>query len=120
MAKAYYDKSHKPLKLSKGSMVYLRLHQGYKIPGVVNHKLHRQRVGPFKVLDKVGALAYRLELTPVMTIHPVVSIAQLEPLRRMKIHIRGRVTLTHHMWLNRRMKLRSCFKRDDLTAKFNI
>ena len=79
MAKAYYDKSHKPLKLSKGSMVYLRLHQGYKIPSVGNHKLHQQRVGPFQILEKVEMLAYRLELPPVINIHPVISIAQLEP-----------------------------------------
>ena len=79
MAKAYYDKSHKPLNLAKGSTAYLRLHQGYEIPGTTNHKLHQQRVGPFKVLDKVGQLAYRLELPPVMKIHPVVSVVQLEP-----------------------------------------
>ena len=79
MAKAYYDSHHKPLNVSTGSMVFLRLHQGYKIPGVGNHKLSNQRVGPFKVLEKVGKLAYRLELPPLMRIHPVVSVAQLEP-----------------------------------------
>lgn len=79
MAKAYYDSSHKPLNLPKGSKVYLRLHHGYKIPGLSNHKLHNQRVGPFKILEKVGKLAYRLELPPLMKIHPVVSVAQLEP-----------------------------------------
>ena len=79
MAKAYYDSSHKPLSVPKGSSVFLRLHHGYKIPGVTNHKLHNQRVGPFKVLEKVGKLAYRLELPPLMLMHPVVSVAQLEP-----------------------------------------
>ncbi len=79
MAKAYFDKSHKPLKLAKGSKAYLRLHHGYEIPGIGNRKLHHQRVGPFKILEKIGKLAYRLELPPVMTIHPVVSVVQLEP-----------------------------------------
>ena len=78
-AKARYDSQHKPIEVSKGNKVYLKLGHGYDIPGV-NPKLHQQRVGPFKVIDKVGRLAYRLELPPLMKIHPVVSIAQLEPL----------------------------------------
>ena len=81
MAKAYYDGSHKNLSVPRGSSVYLRLHHGYKIPGVENHKLHNQRVGPFKILEKVGRLAYRLDLPPLMKMHPVVSVAQLEPAR---------------------------------------
>ena len=79
MAKAYYDQKHQPLDLASGSLAFLRLHDGYSIPGLENHKLHHQRIGPFKVLDKVGMRAYRLELPPIMRIHPVVSIAQLEP-----------------------------------------
>lgn len=79
LAKSYYDSSHKPINIPKGSMMYLRLHHGYKIPGLTNHKLHNQRVGPFKVLEKIGKLAYLLELPPVMRMHPVVSVAQLEP-----------------------------------------
>lgn len=76
IAKTRYDSSHKAINL--GSSAYLRLHHGYSIPGV-NPKLSNQRVGPFKVLEKVGNLAYRLELPSIMRIHPVISIAQLEP-----------------------------------------
>ena len=79
MAKERYDHSHKPLDLPVGAQVFLRLHHGYELPGITNKKLHQQRAGPFKVLEKVGSLAYRLELPPVMQIHPVISIAQLEP-----------------------------------------
>ena len=78
MAKTRYDSTHKALNLREGSMAYLRLHHGYSIPGV-NPKLSNQRVGPFKVLKKVGNLAYQLELPDIMRIHPVISIAQLEP-----------------------------------------
>lgn len=94
MAKAYYDNAHKALDVSKGSMVFLRLHHGYKIPGLSNHKLHNQRVGPFKVLDKVGKLAYRLELPPLMRIHPVVSVAQLEPAKNEDPYMRARASAT--------------------------
>ena len=41
MIKAYYDKSYKSLNLVKKSIVYLRLHQGYEILGITNHKLYQ-------------------------------------------------------------------------------
>lgn len=79
MTKARYDGKHTPLNLKEGDEVYLRLHHGYKIPGEGNRKLHQQRVGPFSVISKVGNLAYKLNLPPIMKIWPVVSVAQLEP-----------------------------------------
>ena len=79
MSKRRYDKKHTALHLKEGSYAYLKLHHGYKIPGLTNRKLSQQRAGPFKVLQKVGSLAYRLELPPTMRIHPVISVAQLEP-----------------------------------------
>ena len=78
-AKLRYNAKHKAIDISTGDKVYLRLGHRYNIPGV-NPKLHQQRIGPFKVLERVGPLAYRLKLPPLIKIHPVVSIAQLEPL----------------------------------------
>ena len=80
IAKARYDSTHKPISLREGSQVYLRLHRGYKIPGLDNRKLSHQRVGPFTIKKAVGPLAYELDLPPTMQIHPVISIAHLEPL----------------------------------------
>ena len=77
--KARYDGKHLAISFKEGDEVFLKLHHGYSIPGLANRKLSQQRVGPFKVLAKVGTLAYRLELPPVMRIHPVISVAQLEP-----------------------------------------
>lgn len=79
-AKSYYDASHKPIALKVGDSAFLKLHHGYTIPGLPNKKLSQQRVGPFKILERVGSLAYRLQLPPVITINPVISIAHLEPL----------------------------------------
>jgi hypothetical protein len=39
-----------------------------------------QRTSPLKVIGKVGNNAYKLELPENLKIHPVVSVAQLEPL----------------------------------------
>ena len=78
-AKLRYNKTHKHLEFKVGDMVYLRLHHGYTLPDMTNKKLSNQHVGPFEVLQRIGQLAYKLKLPPVMRIHPVVSIAQLEP-----------------------------------------
>ena len=79
MMKTRYDLVHQATTIKAGDRVYLRLHQGYKVPGITNRKLSQQRVGPFIVKRKVGQLAFDLDLPPVMRIHPVISIAQLEP-----------------------------------------
>ena len=78
MIKIYYDESHMSISLLKESKTYLRLYHNYKIPELVNHKLYNQRVESFKILEKVGKLAYRLKLPSLMKIHPMIFIAQLE------------------------------------------
>lgn len=77
--KQRYDQKHKPIQMEVGSYAYLRLHKGYTIPGLRNRKLSPQRVEPFLIKRKVGELAYELQIAPVMRIHPVISVAQLEP-----------------------------------------
>lgn len=78
-AKVYYDARHQPVFFRPGDRVYLRLHQGYKLPGNPNRKMSNQRCGPFEVKRRAGRLAYELELPAHWRIHPVISVAQLEP-----------------------------------------
>lgn len=73
--KVRYDFKYLALSLKKDDEVYLKLHHGYSISDLVNRKLSQQRVGPFKVLAKVGHSAYRLQLSPIMKIHPVIFVA---------------------------------------------
>ena len=82
MAKLYYDSKHKAIDLKVGDETFLTLHLGYTLRGLGNSKPSQQRAGPFKIMAKVGTLAYRLELPPLMKIHPVISIAQLEPVSK--------------------------------------
>jgi Chromo (CHRromatin Organisation MOdifier) domain len=79
--KDMYDRKHTELHFDVGSYVYLKLHKGYNIPEtmLLGPKLSRQRTGPFKILERVGRLAYRLEIPEHWRIHPVISIAHLEP-----------------------------------------
>ena len=76
--KEYYDAHHQPIYFREGDLVKLRLHRGYHVPGVTG-KHGPQFVGPFKVIARIGRLAYRLQLPPHLRMHDVVSIAQLEP-----------------------------------------
>jgi transposase InsO family protein len=78
--KKRYDKRHTPLLLNPGDLVTLKLHHGYRIPGIKNKKLSIQRVGRFKIKRRVSPLAYELELPPNMKIHPVISVTNIEPL----------------------------------------
>lgn len=59
----------------------LRLHRGYSIPfsAGVTKKLIQQYVGPFQVKERVGHLAYRLEIPNDWRIHTVFLVTQLEP-----------------------------------------
>ena len=58
----------------------LQLHKRYSIPATVGviKKLTKQFVGPFRILEKVDCLAYKLDVPGNWRIHPVFSIAQLE------------------------------------------
>ena len=77
--KFYYDEKWVPQFFAVDDEVLLQLHRGYKLPGIVNRKIERQFVRLFKVIERIGRLAYRLELPPMWKIHDVVSIAHLEP-----------------------------------------
>ena len=79
--KFHYDRHHQPMFLKVGDWALLRLHKGYKIPSTlgITKKLTQQYVGPFKVLQRVGRLAYKLDIPDSWLVHPVFTIAQLEP-----------------------------------------
>jgi len=78
-SKGYYDRRHRPIVLQPGTKVYLRLGRGYKTPESKG-KLGKLFEGPFKIVERVGKLAYRLDIPEEFSrIHPVVSIAHLKP-----------------------------------------
>jgi hypothetical protein len=77
--KRAYDKNHKPIILKAGDRVYLRLHDGYHLPGKPSRKWSQQRSGPYEIIRMVGDLACELKLPQNMKIHPVISVQQLTP-----------------------------------------
>jgi hypothetical protein len=80
----YYDRKHQPVILKAGDKAYIKLangiEPGYKIANS-SGKLYQLRVGPFQIIEPVGRLAYRLKLPSTWRIHPVISIAHLQPHR---------------------------------------
>jgi len=73
-----YNRKHHDVSFKVGDKVYLCLGKGYKLHRVPKAKLGLQRVGPFPILERIGNLAYKLQLPEDWGIHPVISVAQLE------------------------------------------
>ena len=74
--KKYYDARHQPMEFNAGDFVLL---------STKNLKLKRPKkslwpkfVGPFRILEPCGKLAYRLDLPSSWRIHNVLNISRLE------------------------------------------
>jgi hypothetical protein len=74
------DKHRTEREFAVGTMVYLEL-QPYVQLSVLprtNLKLSFKYFSPFKILDRVGKVAYRLQLPNQSAIHPVIHVSQLK------------------------------------------
>jgi hypothetical protein len=79
--KKYADLRRTDREFKLGQMVYLRL-QPYRQSSVAYRralKLLPRFYGPFRVVRKVGKVAYELDLPPDAKIHPVFHVSQLKP-----------------------------------------
>lgn len=73
----YYDAKHKRVEFSVGDKVWLsstniRTQRPSK-------KLDWKKLGPYRVLERIGTQSYRLQLPTSMKIHPVFHVSLLEP-----------------------------------------
>jgi hypothetical protein len=77
--KEVYDRSREAGNFETG-WAFLKLGDGYSVPGIQKPKLGPQRIGPFRITQVLSkGRAYRLEFPPHYGIHDVISIAHLEP-----------------------------------------
>ncbi|KAJ0921353.1 putative nucleotidyltransferase, Ribonuclease H [Helianthus annuus] len=78
--KSYADKGRKPMEFETGDFVLLKV-SPWK--GVVRFgkkgKLAPRYVGPFKILERIGEVAYRLDLPEELSnVHPVFHVSNLK------------------------------------------
>ena len=77
--KQIYDKRHTDRELAVGDWVYLKL-QSYRRNSVErrkNHMLSPRFFGPYRVLERIGIVAYHLELPQGSRVHPIFHISLL-------------------------------------------
>jgi hypothetical protein len=78
--KVQTDKRRTERSFNIGDQVYLKMqpHIQQSLATRSNQKLAFHFYGPFKILDRVGELAYRLDLPEHSKIHPVIHVSQLK------------------------------------------
>ncbi|XP_042432754.1 uncharacterized protein LOC122019345, partial [Zingiber officinale] len=77
--KSYVDRRRRPLEFSVGDHVFLRVSptKGVKRFGL-RGKLAPRYIGPFEILERIGAVAYRLALPPSLSgVHDVFHVSML-------------------------------------------
>jgi hypothetical protein len=78
--KSQADKNRSEREFQIGDMVYLKLQPHIQSSVVFhsNQKLSFRYFGPYKILARVGPVAYKLDLPASAQIHPVVHVSQLK------------------------------------------
>nr|GEZ61547.1 putative reverse transcriptase domain-containing protein [Tanacetum cinerariifolium] len=80
--KSYVDRKRKPVKFKVGDRVMLKVSPWKAVIRFIKRgKLNPRYIGPFKVLDRVRDVAYRLELPRELSrVHHTFHVSNLKPL----------------------------------------
>ncbi|KAK8934756.1 hypothetical protein KSP39_PZI014457 [Platanthera zijinensis] len=76
----YYDARHRQVEFQVGDRVFLKIRPMHGVSRVRGRrkKLSPRYMGPYRILERIGPLAYRLELPPELAaLHDVFHISSL-------------------------------------------
>jgi hypothetical protein len=76
---AYKKRLPHPFKVGDMVLVKLRPYRQTSVSGNRNNKLSKRFFGPFQIIQKIGEVAFKLQLPTVSKIHPVFHASQLKP-----------------------------------------
>lgn len=78
--KTQADKNRQERQFQVGDWVYVKLqpYVQHSVQRRVNQKLSFKYFGPYLILQKVGPVAYKLQLPSSSQIHPVIHVSQLK------------------------------------------
>lgn len=102
--KQLYDCHRMDREFSLGDLVYVKLHPCRQLSGrIAKHtKLSPRYFGPYKVLERIGKVAYRVELPKDCCIHNVFHVSLLNE-KWGRVDVQGSelplVTATNHLLL---------------------
>jgi hypothetical protein len=76
--KKYVDKHRGELSFEVGDRVLLSSLNIKLPPTLGSYKLNEKYLGPFKILEKVSEVNYKLDLPTLMGVHPVFHFSKLK------------------------------------------